>query len=172
MSKKGFTLIELLLAMAIGGIVLAGASLSIYSILIPTARDNGQVTALADVSGAAFAIKKDLLMAQSSNLTEGVPASSVNLTWFDFTSSFGTGFMTDHFASYKLFGRTLTRNYDGANQTVGRNVVALNFTQSTQVIQGASVKFVTVVVSSGNTTLAPGIETLTFTVHLRTEEIN
>ena len=170
MREKGFSLIELLLALAIGGVVLAGASLSIYSVLIPTVRGTGQVTALADVSGAALAIKNDLLMAQSTDLTDGVPANSVNVTWFNFTSSFGTSFMTDHFASYTLSGRQLQRTYDGNVSIVGRNVVSIRFTQVTDVTQG--VKSVTVVVASGNTTLAPGIETLTFNVHLRTEAVN
>ena len=167
MREKGFTLVELLVALAVGSVILTGAVLSIYSIMVTNVRGNGQVVALTDINRAALAIKNDLLMAQTTDLVDGVPKSSANLTWYDYTSSFGSAFGTDHSASYSLAGRQLRRTYDGTVSIVGRNVTSISFTQS--VTQTG--KAVTVIISTGNTTLASGIETLNFSVHLRSEEV-
>lgn len=163
MREKGFTLIELLLALAVGSMILTGAVLSIYSILVTNARGNGQVVALTDINRAVLAIRNDLLMAQTTDLADGVPKNSANLTWFDYTSSFGSTFQTDHAASYRLSGRELQRTYDGEVSIAGRNITSISFTRTG--------KSVTVVISTSNTTLASGIETLNFSVHLRSEEI-
>ncbi len=164
MREKGFTLVELLLALAVGSVILTGAVLSIYSILVNTDRGNGKVVALMDINRAALAIKNDLLMAQTTDLVDGVPKNSANLTWFDYTSSFGSAFQTEHSASYSLSGRQLRRTYDDSVSIVGRKVTDISFTQSG--------KSVTVVIStSSNTTLASGIETLNFSIHLRSEVV-
>ena len=91
---EGFTLIEMLLALAVGGIILTGAVLSIYTIMVTTGRSSSQVVALTDINRATLAIKNDLLMAQTTDLVDGVPKSSANLTWIDYTSSFGSDFLT------------------------------------------------------------------------------
>jgi len=167
MRERGFTLIELLVALAVGSVVLLGAVLSIYLIMVNNVRGNGQVVALADINGATLAIRNDLLMAQMTNLTDGVPMSSVDLTWYDYTSSFGTSFGTDHSASYDLVGRELRRTYDGILSIVGRNVSSISFTQTTT----ETGKAVTVAISTSDTTLASSTETLNFSVHLRPEEV-
>lgn len=169
MRAPGFTLVEMLLALAITSMVIGGATLSIYSVLIPTARYNSEVTALTNIATAGLLIKNDLLMAQSTTLSNGIPSSSVNLTWFDFTSSFGTSFMTGHHSGYSLVNGLLLRNYDGVTSIAGRDVTSIQFTQSTGIDSGK--KSVKVVISSGNTSVYPATETLTFTVHLRTEDI-
>ena len=163
MREKGFTLIELVLALAVGSVILTGAVFSIYNVLVTTGRSSSQVVALADINRAALAIKNDLLMAQITDLVDGVPKSSANLTWIDYTSSFGSAFQTDHFASYTRSGKNLLRNYDGSVSIVGRNVTSISFTQSG--------KAVTVVIATSNTTAPSGTETITFTVHLRSEEV-
>ena len=161
---EGFTLIEMLLALAVGGIILTGAVLSIYSIMVTTGRSSSQVVALTDINRATLAIKNDLLMAQTTDLVDGVPKSSANLTWIDYTSSFGSDFLTPHSASYARSGRQLRRTSEnGTVSIVGRNVTSISFTQSG--------KAVTVIISSSNTTPPSGIETITFTVHLRSEEV-
>ena len=92
-----------------------------------------------------------------------MPKSSANMTWYDYTSSFGSSFGTDHSASYSLAGGELRRTYDGVVSIVGRHVTSISFTQTG--------KAVTVIISSGNAILASGVETLNFSVHLRTEEV-
>ena len=163
MREKGFTLIELLVALAVSSLILTGAVQAIRSILVTNVSGEGQVVELTDVNRAALAIKNDLLMAQTTDLVDGVPKGSANLTWYDYTSSFGSPFGTDHSASYSLVGTKLRRTYDGSESIVGRYITYIRFTQVG--------KSVNVVISSSNTTLASGTEMLNFCVHLRTEEV-
>lgn len=173
MREKGFTLIELVVALAVGAVILTGAVLGIYQIMVATSRATNQVVSLTDINRAALAIKNDLLMTQTTDMVDGVAKiGSVNLGWFDYTSSFGTSFQTDHSVSYsRSSNKQLQRNYDGAVSTVGRNITYISFTQSTIILSGKSVRSVSVVLSSSNTTPPSGIETLKFNVHLRSEEI-
>jgi len=163
MREKGFTLIELVLALAVGSIVLTGAVLSIYSILVTTGRGSHQTVALTDINRAALVIRNDLLMTQTTDLVDGVPKSSANLTWIDYTTSFGGDGSTSHSSIYTLAGKQLQRNYDGTVGIVGRNVTSISFTRSGQAV--------TVIIATSNTTPPSGIETIKFSVHLRPEEI-
>lgn len=161
MREKGFTLVELLVALAVGSVILTVAVPSIYQVIYSTARSNNQVVALTDINRAALAIRNDLLMTQTTDLGS-VPKSSANLTWTDYTTSFGSSWAS-HSSSYSLSGKELRRTYDGKVGIVGRNVISLSFTQSGQ--------FVTVVIATSNTTPPSGIETIKFGVHLRPEEV-
>ncbi len=162
MKQKGFTLVELLVAMAVGSLILTGAVLSIYQIVWGTSRSNSQVVALTGINQAALAIRNDLLMTQTTDLSS-TPKSSANLTWIDYTTSFGSGGWTSHSSVYTLNGTALMRSYDSTVGIVGRNVISLSFSQTGQ--------FVTVVIATSNTTPPSQIETIEFGVHLRTEEI-
>ncbi len=182
MRQKGFTLLELLVALAIGSMLTTGVVLSIQQVLVGTDRSNSQVVALTDIDYAVLAIKKDLMMTQSTNLTDGspIPQSSVMLSWIDYTSSFDSGNQSVHSSSYTLsanytitlgsgtfkktiFRRDLRRNYDGVEGIVGRNITSIGFTQNGTAI--------TVVI----TAIGPGIrarsETLKFSAHIRAEEL-
>ena len=168
---EGFTLIELVLALAVGSIVLTGAVLSIYSILVTTGRGSDQAVALTDINQAALAIRNDLLMAQATDFVDGVPKSTAELTWTDYTSSFGSANYTSHSSVYALSGKQLRRTYDGTTSIVGRNVVAISFTQSTEFAQDANRVKVAVTISTNNTTSPSQLETVQFSVHLRPEEV-
>jgi len=163
MREKGFTLIEMALALAVGTVILTGAVMGIYQILVATGRANNQVVALTDLSRAALSIRNDLLMAQTTDFVDGVPKSSANLTWTDYTTSFGSTTWTPHFSTYSLIGKQLRRNYDGIESVVGRNITSISFTQN-----GRSIS---VTISSSNTTPPSGIETLMFSVHTRSEAL-
>jgi len=113
MKEKGLTLIELLVVLAITSVIITSALVSVYAILMTNARGNAQVVALTDLNRASLEIKNDLLMAQATNLVDGVPSSSANVTWFDYTSSFGSSFGTDHYASFNLTGKVLQRMRHG-----------------------------------------------------------
>ncbi len=166
MRQKGFTLIELILAMAVGGILLAGAVISIFQVSWGTIRSNDQVTALADVNNAALWLKKDLQMVQSTSLTDGVPASSVTLNWTDFTS-FELEENKDHTSSYELSGSgELRRIYDyekpgETTSVVGRHITSIRFTRESGVIN--------VVITATGPGTSQRTETLEFSVFKRTE---
>ena len=159
---EGFTLIEVILALAVGSVILTGAVLSIYSIMVGTGRGNSQTVALTDIDQASLAIKKDLLMTQTTDLG-ATPKSSANLTWTDFTS-FGSSNQTkNHSSAYTLSGNQLRRTYDGTLSIVGRKVTSVSFTQSGN--------FVTVVITANGGGTANQTQTLRFSSHIRMEAI-
>jgi len=133
MKQKGFTLIEIMAVMAVGGMIMTVALLSIYQVVWGSARTNDQVAALTDVNYASLWIKKDLQMAQYTDLTEGVPQSSVVLSWIDNTGWAGDN-ATHHSANYILSGTELVRTYDGTPRVVGRYISSIEFTQEGRVI--------------------------------------
>jgi len=164
MNQKGFTLIEIMAVMAVGGMIMTVALLSIYQVVWGSARTNDQVAALTDVNYAALWIKKDLQMAQYTDLTEGVPQqSSVSLRWIDNTGWAGDN--ATHSANYTLSGTELLRTYDGTPRVVGRYISDIWFTQESRVI------------TCSITATGPGIpereEMLGFSIvtHMRTEEL-
>ena len=137
MKQAGFTLIELLVTLAIGSVILVGASMSLQQIVWGTGRNNSQVVALTNVNQAALAIKKDLMMTQSTNLPDPDedpnPQSSVTLSWTDYTG-FSSENSTSHNCQYTLSGTVLQRTYDGVVSIVGRHITDLGFTQNGRVI--------------------------------------
>ena len=165
MNQKGFTLIEIVLALAVGGMVMTAALLSIYQVVWGSARTNDQVAALTDVNFATLWLKKDLQMAQQTNLDEGAPPqSSVHLTWIDSTG-WTTANESDHSSNYTLSGTDLIRTYDGTTRVVGRYISDIGFTRSGRVV------------SVSITATGPGVtkrdEPLAFSVltHMRTDEV-
>jgi len=165
MRQKGFTLIEVLVVTAIGGVLMMGLMLSIYNIVWGTSRSNSQVIALTDVNHAALSIKKDLMMTQYTDLTDGspVPQSSVTLSWIDHTSFESANESFYHSSSYTLSSTELQRNYDGTVSIVGRNVTYLGFTQNGKVIA--------VVITATSSKGLEQRETLKFSAYIRAEEI-
>ena len=166
MKQKGFTLIEIVLALAVGGMVMAAVMAGIYQVVWGTARTNDQVAALTDVNFATLWIKKDLQMAQETNLTDGDsnPQSTVVLSWID-----NTGWATEnesfHSSNYSLSGTDLMRTYDGNTRVVGRYISDIGFTQSGRVIN------VSITATGPGSTKRD--EPLLFNVltHMRTEEV-
>ena len=163
MRQKGFTLIEILVAMAVGGILMAGVVLGIFQVSWGTVRTNDQVVALTDVNNAALWLKKDLQMVQSTTLTDGVTASSVTLDWTDFTG-WATEETRDHSSTYALSGTELRRtDEDGVERVVGRHITSIGFTRDSGVIN--------VVITATGPGNSQRTETLKFSVHMRYEGV-
>ena len=133
MKQKGFTLIEILVVMAVGGMIMTVAMLTIYQIVWGTERSNDQVMALTHY--AAMWLKWDLQMAQDTNLTDGdpVPESSVSLGWIDNTG-FAAANESAHSSNYTLSGTELLRNYDGTTKIIGRHITSIGFIQNGSVV--------------------------------------
>jgi len=165
MKQKGFTLVEVLVVTAIGGVLMMGLMLSIHNIVWGSARSNNQVIALTNINHAALSIKKDLLMTQDTDLTDGdpVPQSSVMLSWTDYTGFESENQSASHFSSYTLSGTELQRNYDGTVSIVGRNITSLGFTQNG--------KAITVVITAASPEGPEQTETLKFSSYIRAEEL-
>ena len=162
MRQKGFTLIEIMVAMAIGGVLMAGILVSIFHVAWDSIRTNDQVVALTDINFATLWLKKDLQMAQSTSLTDGdpVPQSSVTLDWTDYTG-WATDETRDHSSTYALSGTELRRTYDGGMRIIGRHVTYIGFTQNDRAI--------TVVITATSPGTSQRTETLKFTVTSRIE---
>ena len=165
MKQKGFTLIEIMAVMAVGGMIMTVALLSIYQVVWGSARSNDQVSALTDVNYAALWVKKDLQMAQYTNLAEeGVPQSPpVTLSWIDNTGWAGDN--ATHSANYILSGTELVRTYDGTPRVVGRYISDIWFTQEGRVI--------TCSITATGSGILEREEPLGFSIvtHMRTEEL-
>ncbi len=163
MRQKGFTLLELLVTMAIGSVLMTGAVLGIHQILWGTTRSSSHVVALTDISQAVLAIKKDLIMTQSTNFADNTtPQSSVTLSWTDY-SSFASANWTAHTSSYTLSGTNLIRTYGGATSIVGRHITYVGFTKNGRVV--------TVVITATGSGALQKSETLKFSAYTRAEVI-
>ena len=163
MKQKGFTLVEILMVAGLSSVILMGALFGIQQVLWGTDRSNSQVEALTDINQAVLRIKRDLMMTQETDLTDGnpVPQSSVNLTWTDYTY-FGSENQTrSHFSSYTLSGTDLLRNCDGTESTVGRQITSIGFTQDGRVIN--------VVITATGSGASKRDETLRFSAYIRAE---
>jgi len=166
MRQKGFTLIELLVALAVGGLVIMSAVGVIYQVMWGTSRTNSQVVVLTNVHQAALRLKKDIVMAQTTDLPDGVPRDSVTLSWTDYTS-FDPEENKDHSSAYNLLSDgELQRTYDGTTSIVGRNITSLEFTQDPDNVGDDRVINVVITATKGDVT--PRSETLEFSVYLRT----
>ena len=149
--------------MAVGGIVMAGIVLTIFQVSWGSVRTNDQVVALTDVNYATLWLKKDFQMAQSTSLTDGAPPqSSVTLSWTDFTG-WATEETRDHSSTYALSGTELRRTYDGTVRVVGRHITSIGFTQNGRVV--------TIVITDTGPGVSQRVETLKFTVQMRTEGV-
>ena len=158
MRQKGFTFLELLFGLAISGLLIVVTVSAFNQVVWGGARTSDQVVVLTDVHRATLQIKKDLEMTQNTNLTDGVPRESVNLTWTDFTS-FDLEENKDHSSNYALSDGDLRRTYDGTTSIVGRNITSVDFTQNDRVIN--------VVITATEGKASPQSETLEFSVYLR-----
>ncbi len=164
MRQKGFTLVEILVVLAVGSVILTGALLSIQQVLVGTDRSKSQVVALADINQAVLKIKRDLIMTQTANLTDGslIPRSSVRLSWIDYTG-FSSDNWTSHSSTYNLSGTNLQRTYDGVTSIVGRHITSVGFTRNGRVIS--------VVITATGSGSQPRSKTLEFSAYLRSEPI-
>jgi len=162
MNQKGFTLIELLVAMALGAILLTGLVLSIHQVVWGTGRSSNHVVAMTDVNHAALSVKKDIQMAQDTDLTDGdpVPQSSVTLTWTDYTG-FEESDNKTHYSTYTLSGIELHRDHDGTVSIISRHITSVGFTQNDRIV------------TANITATGPGfperIKTLKFSMQMRPE---
>lgn len=164
MRQKGFTLIEVLVAMAVGGILMAGVVLAIFQVSWGSLHTSDQVVALTDINYVALRIKKDLQMTQSTSLTDGgLTEETVTLGWTDYTS-FESLEPQDHSSTYALSGTELLRtDEDNIVSVVGRHITSIGFTQNGTVIN-------CVITATGPGT-SQQTETLEFSVKFRTEEV-
>ena len=81
-NQKGFTLIELMVAIAISSVITGGITMTIFQVIIGSARTNNHMIAVRQAQNAGYWVSHDAQMAQSVTLgaSSGFP---LTLTWTD-----------------------------------------------------------------------------------------
>ncbi|GAH60415.1 unnamed protein product [marine sediment metagenome] len=131
-SQKGFTLLEILLFLAMGGILLVGIVAAILQTTAITVESSTQITALEDIREVAARVSKDIRMAATTNLEDGLTLYWTS--WYDENGELNVP-PVPHFISYTPpSGGTLQRNYDGALTTVGSYISDIEFSQEGNII--------------------------------------
>lgn len=128
MKQKGYTLIELLVVIAITGVIVTVVGSSIVLIMRGGPQITEKSTAMADIDSVAHWLTRDLILAQTTSLTDGAPpVSSMTMSWSDLTAWAGDEGSVEHSASYALSGTELLRDYDGEETIVGRHITNVGF---------------------------------------------
>jgi len=128
MNQKGFTLIEILVAMAVGGMVMAGIVTAVFQIVHGAGQIKEESVALSDIDNAAHWLTRDVVLGQTTDLVNGAPqVSQMTLTWNDSTWWAEQEESIAHSVIYTYSGTELQRNYDGVVTTVGRQLTNVGF---------------------------------------------
>jgi prepilin-type N-terminal cleavage/methylation domain-containing protein len=126
--QKGFTLIELLVALPIGTAILLVVVASLFQIERGRIEISGKSAALADIDSAMHWLSRDLILAQTTDLSPGAPpVAEMEMNWTDMTSWAGDNGSIYHSANYYLNGTRLIRDYDGEVTIIGRYVTHIGF---------------------------------------------
>ncbi len=158
MKQSGFTLIELLVVVAISGVILTGAFAVLQQTMQGTFANNNKTVVLSDINDAALYIRRDIQMAQDTNLpVDGTPQNSVTFDWYDFTL-----FEADnisHSVDYTLSDTNLLRNYDDIPSIIGRHITNISFSQDGE--------FINVSVTANVSGWHEKSKTLNFSIYMR-----
>lgn len=158
MKQSGFTLIEVLVVVAIGGVILTGAFATLQQITLGVPSNNNRTVVLSDINSAASYIRRDIQMAQETNLpVGGTPQNWITFDWYDFTL-----FEADnisHSCTYTLSDTTLLRNYDDTTSIIGRHITNISFSQDGE--------FINVSVTANSTGWQGRGKTLNFSIYMR-----
>jgi len=162
--QRGFTLLELILYLGIGSLLLMVSVAIIFQVYVTANQARGHSTVLVNLDAATSRIRKDIYMAQTTDLTDGVPDSAVLLSWTDYSSSVNGTLGVDHTSDYALSGTSLLRTYDSVEGILGRNITAITFEKN------GSFMDITITATSNTTRVIS--RTINFSARLRSEGVN
>ncbi|MFC1990233.1 type II secretion system protein J [Chloroflexota bacterium] len=161
MRQRGFTLVEILLALAVTGVILVGAVLSIHQFMFTTARSNSLVVVLDELNRAALQIKRDLQSQDTANITG--TSDILTLSWTNNTYFESENQTTYHLVNYTLSDTgVLVRDGDNTTSVVSRHIESISYS--------ANQTHVTVDITATSPTFPYKSETLNFSVFKRTQE--
>jgi prepilin-type N-terminal cleavage/methylation domain-containing protein len=116
--QKGFTLIELAIAMALGGIIAAAITMTMFQILDSSGRTSNHMTVVRQVQSAGYWVSKDAQMAQAV-VTTGPDGLPLELHWTDWDG-------TDNTVTYDLQGTDFVRDQNGAQEVVAQFIDSIS----------------------------------------------
>lgn len=162
MMQKGFTLLELIIALGISTLVMASGVAFIFQAYSTTRDARSYNTILAQLDVATSQIRKDLYMAHDTDLIDGEPKNSIDISWTNFLATSNlTG--VPYSSSYTFNGTSLIRTYDDSENItvsiVGRNITSLTFTQNG--------RFFDVVITATSNGTRPVSKTIEFSAYRR-----
>ncbi|MFC1985269.1 type II secretion system protein J [Chloroflexota bacterium] len=161
MRQRGFTLVEILLALAVTGVILSGAVLSIYQIMVTTTRSNSQVVVLDELNRATLQLKRDLQSQNSANITGN--SDNLTLFWSNNTYFESENQTTFHLVNYTLADTgVLARDSNNTSSVVARHIESISYTD-----YGTYIK---VVITATRPTFPYKSETFSFSVYKRSQE--
>ena len=129
--QSGMTLAEVLIGTAVLTLVMSIGGLSLFQALATEQTVVLDGSAINELRRGTGWFAEDVMMAQTSDLADGAPAtSSVTFSW---TNEY-LGATDSHSSSYVLVGDRLVRTYDGDSHTVARRLVSADFSRSANTI--------------------------------------
>jgi prepilin-type N-terminal cleavage/methylation domain-containing protein len=111
--QKGFTLIELAIAMAIGGIIAASVTMTMFQIIDTSGRTSNHMTVVRQVQSAGYWVSKDVQMAQFITTTDDADGLPLVLRWTEWDG-------TSHLVTYELQDTDLVRDSDGHQDVIAQ----------------------------------------------------
>jgi len=158
MTQKGFTMVEILTVLAVGGVLLSAAVLTIYQVLLGTERNNAEAIASTEIQRTALQIKKDIQSHTSASVND-LQVGPTTFEWVD-QSGWTSENESQQSRIYSLSGKVLIRNADNVTRILSRNIESLIFSDN-----GTHIN---VVITANNSTLPGRSKTLSFGVSKRT----
>jgi prepilin-type N-terminal cleavage/methylation domain-containing protein len=109
--QKGFTLIEMIAVIAIGGLILSAAAVTISQLFIINAQNTARMKAVKQVESAIHWVSRDVQTAQT--VKTDVPETLLTLTWVEWNNPENEVQVT-----YTLNNGDLRRNHSVSGQTI------------------------------------------------------
>jgi prepilin-type N-terminal cleavage/methylation domain-containing protein len=146
--QKGFTLIELALAMAIGGIIAAAITMTMFQIVDSSGRTSNHMTAIRQAQSAGYWVTKDVHMAQVISTEDDEDGLPLEVSWTEWDGA-------EHNVTYELQGTDFVRQHNGEDVIIAQFVESvevsprpypggeLTFTVNVQVGDGAAAQLET-----------------------------
>jgi len=129
--QKGFQLIEVILALCVTAIIMTIVVNFVFFEVRGTTIAKVSVSASQELGNAGRSLRKDVMMAQSSDLDiESTPADNLTLSWIEWYKLSAI----PHVSTYWLSGNDLKRDYDGVVTIVARNISSISFSQNGRMI--------------------------------------